>query len=689
VGDPCQPYLSLPTLTAFLKRAGRPVIQRDLNIEAYNAFLSPARLQKSYAIVTERLTQLESQSELSDSELAYHDVLARIHLTAPYVIAHVEEAKEALRSPDTFYDFERYGWSIRTLSRAMVFISAEYYPTNWGLGHFQTRHTKRRAWSVPRVLETIRDKSENPFVKYFREQIVPSLQQENPNLIGISITYFNQVIPGLTLASEIKRVLPQTHLCVGGAVITELAGRLERNPKLFCVMDSIITHEGEHALLALAQQLERGESLESVPNLLYLAPSGEVIRNPLGPIEDINALPTPDFTGLPLSLYFAPEPVFLLATSRGCYWKRCAFCTVSTAVQSSCYRPRAKELVRQDIHTLISRYQARSFFLSDDSVAPNRLRMMAGIMQELGYPINWECESRLEGFTEELCHLIASAGCRRLIFGLESASQRVLDLMDKGTRIETIEAALHHCQSAGIAVNLQSFIGFPGEIEAEARQTLRFLLENRDKIHSVAFGEFLLQQGSKVQQNPAHYGVTHIDYPPGDVLATCYDYQVSVGMTPAEVKRVRAEGLGEIQKAYSYLSNFHGHDVGPHSFLYLIHHGAKAMRNMPQREPTEIVEANFSARIPVIPADVAHYRYRNGGNGNLLFLLFSGRSGQVMKADLEIERFLDLCDGRASIGQVATHLAGQCDDIASYLKTYYRTLSLARTCVQNGILELN
>lgn len=692
VGDPYQPYLSLPSLAAFLRAAGREVIQRDLNIEAYEAFLSAPRLTAAQQAVAVRLAVLEAQPHLDAAERAEYDALCRSHLTAAYTIEHIAAAKAALRSAATFYDPDCYAAALAVIGRAMALLSAEHYPTDWTLDHFHTRHTQGWAWRATGLLEIIENERENPFVRYFREELGPWLAAEQPDLVGVSITYFGQLVPGLTLARAIKAAAPNAHVCVGGAVFTELTPQIERNPALLEGIDSIVTYEGEHTLLALVECLERGAPLERVPGLHVILPGGRMAVNPGGATEDVNLLPTPDYDGLPLKLYFAPEPVFLLATSRGCYWKRCAFCTVSTAMHSACYRPRRPELVKQDVQTLQSRYGARCIFLSEDSVAPIRLRMVADAVSELAAPIAWECETRLEGLTPELCRHIARHGCRRLIFGLESAVQRVLDLMDKGTRLENIETALRLCAEAGIAVNMQTFVGFPGETEAEARATLQFLLDNRTRIQSLAFGAFLLQQGSRVQQDPARYGVTEITYPPDDVLATCYDYRVETGMSSTDARQIVMEGLPQIAVAYPRLRAFSGHDSGAHSLLYLVHYGLPDLRRIagapgPQAPP--LPAAGLAAQVPCVPADISYRRYRVDGNGETGLLVYRGRAGHILAADLQTEAVLALCDGRRSVGQIAERLAGECATPHQYFGNYSRALSTARTCIAAGILEVH
>lgn len=79
--------------------------------------------------------------------------------------------------------------------------------------------------------------------------------EDGPGLIGISIINTSQLIPGLTLASLIKRTDSNIHINIGGSVFTRLINDISRNQELFSIFDSVIVHEGETALLKLINHL--------------------------------------------------------------------------------------------------------------------------------------------------------------------------------------------------------------------------------------------------------------------------------------------------------------------------------------------------------------------------------------------------------------------------------------------------
>lgn len=133
---------------------------------------------------------------------------------------------------------------------------------------------------------------------------------------------------------------------------------------------------------------------------------------------------------------------------------------------------------------LWQRHGARHFVVTDEALAP---RFLLQIAEALGaHP---ELDPRLvgyarfePGFTADVCRRLHRAGLRRLFFGLESGSQRMLDHMAKGVRLETAHEVLGHCAAAGIGFHLFSMIGLPTETEQDARQTLQFFLDDVELI---------------------------------------------------------------------------------------------------------------------------------------------------------------------------------------------------------------
>jgi hypothetical protein len=203
-------------------------------------------------------------------------------------------------------------------------------------------------------------------------------------------------------------------------------------------------------------------------------------------VEDLNALPAPDFEGLPLREYLAPAPVLPILVGKGCYFNRCKFCDIPyiNHVSKKAYRVRRAEKIVGDILELNERFGCRHFEITDEALAPRLLEDLADALEPfhdrglcfVGY-------ARLEpGFTPRVCAKLARMGMKKLFFGLESGDQATLDHMEKGIRIEDVRPVLSHCRDAGILFHVFSIVGFPQESEASAANTLRFFADNADII---------------------------------------------------------------------------------------------------------------------------------------------------------------------------------------------------------------
>jgi hypothetical protein len=189
------------------------------------------------------------------------------------------------------------------------------------------------------------------------------------------------------------------------------------------------------------------------------------------------------------------------------------------------HRRRSAARIRDDICTIGKNYGGRYVTFADDCVSPAALRQIADAASESGRVICWQAEVRFEpALTGELLQKLRSAGCVNLVFGLESISPRVRDLMGKGTSDGNIERILADCRRLGIAFNLQFFFGFPGERPDEADATLSFVVSQAHGAATFSFGTFELQKGSAVERMPQAYGLTLVRRA-ADLLAVKFDYE--------------------------------------------------------------------------------------------------------------------------------------------------------------------
>ncbi len=550
---PSQPYLSIPSLTAYLRRAGIDVIQRDLNIETLEVLLDHEKMSPLY------------KNMAAELKSGVNDERGRRMKSAVYALPGLANklplAKVHLRT-GMFYDMDCYLESLKVIDNWMESILAAYHPSSVTLVDNQMRYS---VYSSADILAAVADEKENPFFWIFKEHIVPSIIKEGPGLVGVSITSTSQIIPGFTLAHMIKKLAPEIHITVGGSVFTKLIDIIPRvAERLFTLVDSFILFEGEHPLLRLIEELEGKRDFKSVPNMVYMKDGHTYINEPFY-IEDPKDLPTPDYDGFPLRQYHTPKLVLPLQTSRGCYWRRCAFCNLH--LDHLTYRPRPIDMVMEDIATLKKKYDTSFFFFSDEAVPIPTLKKISERVIEERLDIKWTGGVRFEqALTKETLTKMSEAGCLKLVFGLESFSQRVLDLMGKGTATMDIKRIVDNCLELGIALHLYIIVGFPTETEDEAKETFLFVMQNERLLDSQGFSclpcLFDLQKGTPIMDSPREYGLKEIKAPAVHDMTLGYFYETEKGMSPEQADKI-----------YSFIHQKINERVSPFPYNYSMSDG--------------------------------------------------------------------------------------------------------------------
>ena len=547
---PSQPFLSLPSLTGFLRQQGVDVVQRDINIEFLEVLMTWDKVKGIFTRMEDEIKVLEKRGVHQAGE-KYARMKQAVEWL-PRLTDWIENAKKVFRG-DMFYSMESYMESMKVMERWIELISSPYHPSNISTIDNEMRYS---VYSSKDIFSAINNKAENMFLDIFKEHIVHSILSDNPDLVGISITSTSQVIPGLTLASLIKNERPDIHITVGGSVFTKLIDNLKKNENLFSIVDSFVVFEGEHALLALIDELSGKKDLKKVPNLVYKENGKTVINEDSFFIEDLNKLPTPDYEGLPLKLYHTPELVLPVQTSRGCYWKKCAFCNLHLDHRS--YRPRKIDLVMNDIQTLSKKHNTEFFFITDESIPLSAVSRLSDRIIEQELDIKWICGARFEkSLSSELLEKASRAGCLKIVFGLESYSQRVLDLMSKGTQKKNIDRIVHDCLKYDIAVHLYVIVGFLTETREEVMETVNFILKNDRLLRSYGFSclpcLFDLEKGSPIMDAPDRFGLKKIMTPAQHDLSLGYLFEASKGMTPQETEDVYAQVMEMVEKSVNPL----------------------------------------------------------------------------------------------------------------------------------------
>lgn len=470
--DPRAPHLALPCLAAVLRPAGVETRLIDADLTSLLALLRPKA-------IAEHLRRLRRKARAGGID---PDLLWRLLARGEALVEEMPRALATLRDRTRFYDAHAFQAAREALLDGVELASAaaarevryDLCPIRYDVAGIDER-------SLADLVAATGDPAANLFEAYWQDELIPDILAGAPDFVGLSIVNRQQILPGLTLARRLKA--RGLFVVIGGTVFTKFVDELRARPTFFAhFADGVVVYEGEAAVLALAEALRADGTLEKVPNLLFLD-RGAVRMGPTH-VETVEALPTPDFDGLPLAEYLSPEPVLPILVGKGCYFNACKFCDIPfiNHVSRKPYRVRSPERIAQDVLSLNARHGCRHFEITDEALPPRLLdRLANALAPHADRDLSFTGYARLEpGFSASLCEKLARMGMRKLFFGLESGDQDTLDHMRKGIRLEHVRPVLSHCRAAGIDVHVFSIVGFPEETEASARNTLRFFEDNAD-----------------------------------------------------------------------------------------------------------------------------------------------------------------------------------------------------------------
>ncbi len=528
--DPAHPPLGIASLAGYLADRCEQVILADLNVRAYNELLTASYLERCARLLRESLQAFESKGSLPVEISIQYRLVAQNLLSADYLIAHVDSAREQLRDCKTYSTRQAYAHAAGILRRAMQFVSAAHYPAQWSAGGFSTSHDCTNTLTV---LEAIRDRQQNLFLPFF-ERVVPELVADRHRVIGISLNYYGQLIPAITLAAVVRMLSPEAFVVVGGGLICFFEERWEVLSAFSEYIDAYVPFEGEQPLFDLVRALDSGDDLNEVKGLVRFQNGRPLYRPAEGPLPTVD-FPVPNYDGLRLSEYLIPEPVLPLLSSRGCYWGRCAFCSHARLYRDQFRRLNASDVMRvaQRLH---EKYAASCFYFVDEAVPPATATAFAETVVLSRLQFRWFGETRMEqSYTRERLQQLRDGGCLMLIFGLESAVPRVLNAMEKGITPETASSILHNCAIVGIRAFVMFFSGFPSETLEEAERTVEFIERHADCIMHVANSRFVLEERAPIFRQCHRYGLSVLPRNVDHDLQTWCTYRVDQGMQPTQV----------------------------------------------------------------------------------------------------------------------------------------------------------
>lgn len=614
--DCAQPYSSLPFLAAVLGARGCDTTVIDLNIEVMTGLVSAGEMARCSAALTSWMEAATEWPALPENAADRYVRSAGCLAFARVAPMASQEGLARLRQPDTYSSTGQFLRAARQIDRALQLSSVANYPaviSRFGL------ELPFDIWNSRSLGEAVECLFSTPLGAWLSSRVEELIHNARPHLVGISVVYPDQLVPSLILLRAIRAADPSIHTTIGGTTASRLAPKLDHMGHLLHLIDSVVTGDGETVLPELALRAVKRAPLNGLPGVLWRRPDNslEYCSEMPAPLE---AIPIPVHPKLDLDAYWTSEPVLLVSSSRSCYWSRCMFCDVSGS-GSRPYRERSIESVVDELEILNRTTGARHFMFGDLAIKPQRLERLAAEIQRRSLRLYWSCQARLEAaLTDDLLLQLGRAGCRGLVFGLESASQRVLSSMDKGTSATNFARILRGAHDAGIPVNVQAFIGFPGETEEEARQTCRFVLEHRESISSASITEFKLLEPSRAFRNASELGLSIRPVESADMDAI-RAYESAGGLSPERAADLVRELGAEIRSAFPIMEA--GLSWNAHALLLASRNGPDGLR-VPAPAGGEARDTGIRlkpglmmARLPYNVASVARRLKRNESGGGV------------------------------------------------------------------------
>lgn len=324
-------------------------------------------------------------------------------------------------------------------------------------------------------------------IEQFRRFLLTEMNGNETDITALSAMYPGQIPFLAAIAKILKEEFPAMTVIAGGAAFSAL--EIDEMVNALPEVDIFYRGEGEEGFAALI----RGEDPRTVPGVTFR--TGEEIVSTGKPAAVLmDTLPVPDFSFCRFNEYHSPEPVLPVVFSRGCRWRQCGFCSHNFSFAG--YRTvQAEQFV-----TTLAHYRQqgiRSFYFADQYIGADDLEAISLEIIDRGLDIRFHVMGRpTSDYTLERLQLLYRAGCRWISWGVESGSQRLLDICRKGTTVEEVMQVLQHTAHAGISNLAMMIYGMPTSDQKAFDDTIEFCNALSSDVDAFTASSFQLFEGT-------------------------------------------------------------------------------------------------------------------------------------------------------------------------------------------------
>ena len=528
------PYPATAYLKGFLNTKNISATQADLGIEVILKLFSRKGLEDLFRFHNSQLPTSNSQRifALKDEYIKTIDsVIAFLQGKNPTLALQICQ-EDYLPEASRFAQLEELDWAFGTMGTqdkakhlATLYLEdisdfiVECVDANFGFSRYAER-LGRSANSFDELYAALQQES-----TYIDEILISLLKERietiQPELFLISVPFPGNLYSAFRSAQWVRKHHPNIKIAMGGGFPnTEL--RSLSDPRVFEFFDYITLDDGELPVELLNSKIQIPDSNEF--KRTFLLEDGKVVykNNSLRLDYKQSEVGTPDYSDLLLDKYISVIEIVnpmhrmwsdgrwnKLTMAHGCYWGKCTFCDISLDY-IKIYEPIAANLLCDRMEEMIAQTGENGFHYVDEAAPPALMRALALEILRRKLSVTWWTNIRFEkSFTQDLCLLLKASGCIAVSGGLEVASDRLLQLIDKGVTVEQVAKVTRNFTEAGIMVHAYLMYGYPTQTIQETVDSLEMVrqLFETGVLQSGFWHQFAMTAHSPVGMYPEKFGV--------------------------------------------------------------------------------------------------------------------------------------------------------------------------------------
>ena len=534
------PYPATAYLKGFLNTKGISSVQADLGIEVTLAVFNKEGLSKLFEAIVEKEYELSPDCQrmlaLKNHYINTIDQVILFLQGKLDTIAHLICSRSFLPEASAFDQLDDLEWAFGAMGKQ---DKAKHIATMYleDLGNL-IKATIDPYFGFSRYAESL-GRSANSFDELYEALNAPltyldkilldlfeaHIQKVQPKLVCISVPFPGNLYTSLRCGQWIKQHHPTIKVAMGGGFAnTEL--RSLSDPRVFEFYDFITLDDGEAPIEMLINHIDGKKDIHDLKRCFILL-NGVVtyMNESIYPDYKQHQLGTPDYEGLLLDQYISVielvNPMHSLwsdgrwnklTMAHGCYWGKCTFCDISLDYIKT-YEPATAILLADRMEAMIAQTGQNGFHFVDEAAPPALMKALAIEIIRRKLVVSWWANVRFEkSFTQDLCLLLKASGCIAVSGGLEVASDRLLDLIQKGITVAQVARVSKHFNEAGIMVHAYLMYGFPTQTVQETVDSLEMVRQffETGVLKSAFWHLFTMTAHSPVGLAPEKYKVKKV-----------------------------------------------------------------------------------------------------------------------------------------------------------------------------------